>query len=74
MYNLISGCQDGGGFIVSYNDIAGVYSGIVFSIANTLGSIPGFLAPYSVGILRNSNKKCILNFFYCVIQLNILIL
>ncbi len=42
LYNLISGCQDGGGFIVSYNDIAGVYSGIVFSIANTLGSIPGF--------------------------------
>jgi len=49
-----SGCQDGGGFIVSYNDIAGVYSGIVFSIANTLGSIPGFLAPYSVGILTKN--------------------
>jgi hypothetical protein len=54
LYNLISGCQDGGGFIVSYNDIAGVYSGIVFSIANTLGSIPGFLAPYSVGILTKN--------------------
>ena len=51
---MISACTYGAGFLVSYNDIAGVYSGIVFSIANTLGTIPGFIAPYAVSLLTKN--------------------
>ena len=59
---FLSGCQYSSGFLVSYNDVAGVYSGIVFSIANSLGAIAGFLAPYLVGIITKN-----VNFFIKII-------
>ena len=46
-----SGCAYGAGFMVNYNDVAGPYSGIVFGMVNTIGTIPGIIAPYLVGVL-----------------------
>ncbi len=37
--------------MVNYNDIAGSYAGLTFGMANTAGTVPGFVAPYMVGLL-----------------------
>lgn len=47
-----------GGVLVNINDIAGSYSGVVFGIANSFGTMPGIIAPYVVGILtKNQTQK-----------------
>lgn len=45
------GCCYGGGFILTANDIAPAYSGIVFGISNTFATLSGILGPYVVGVL-----------------------
>jgi ACS family sodium-dependent inorganic phosphate cotransporter-like MFS transporter 5 len=52
-----TGCAYGAGFIVNYNDIAGSYAGFSFGVANTFGTIPGFVAPYMVGIITKNVKQ-----------------
>ena len=37
--------------MVNYNDVAGQYAGLVFGMANTFGTIPGFIAPAIVGAI-----------------------
>ena len=44
----------GAGFLVNYNDIGGAYSGIVFGISNTIGTVSGIIAPYLVGVLTRN--------------------
>ena len=51
VFILRSGCCYGGGFILTANDIAPAYSGIVFGISNTFATIPGIVSPYIVGAL-----------------------
>lgn len=46
-----TGAGYGAGFMVNYNDIAGQYAGLVFGMANTFGTMPGFIAPSLVGFL-----------------------
>lgn len=47
-----------GGPLVNINDIAGSFSGIVFGIANSFGTLPGIIAPYFVGVLtKNQTQK-----------------
>ena len=46
-----SGLTYGAGFLVNYNDVGGTFSGIVFGISNTIGTISGIVAPYLVGLL-----------------------
>ncbi|XP_055959203.1 sialin [Patella vulgata] len=41
----MTGFQNGGGFLVNFNDIAPQYAGIIFGISNTLATIPGIIAP-----------------------------
>jgi ACS family sodium-dependent inorganic phosphate cotransporter-like MFS transporter 5 len=48
---LNRGCAYGAGFMVNYNDIAGSYAGFTFGMSNTLGTVPGIIAPSVVGIL-----------------------
>ena len=31
----------GAGYIVNINEVGGIYSGILFGISNTIGTIPG---------------------------------
>lgn len=45
------GFNSGAGYIVNINEVGGVYSGILFGISNTFGTIPGIVAPYIVGVL-----------------------
>ena len=40
--------------MVNYNDVAGAFAGIAFGIANTFGTIPGFVAPALVGALTTN--------------------
>jgi ACS family sodium-dependent inorganic phosphate cotransporter-like MFS transporter 5 len=40
--------------MVNYNDIAGQYAGLVFGMANTFGTVPGFVAPAIVGALTKN--------------------
>lgn len=49
-----SGCSVGAGFLVTYNDIAKSYSGILFGISNTFANIPGILVPYLVAIITKN--------------------
>ena len=37
--------------MVNINDISGPFSGIVFGISNTIGTIPGIIAPFSASLL-----------------------
>lgn len=46
-----SGCCYGGGFMLSANDIAPAYAGIIFGISNTFATLPGIISPYIVGAL-----------------------
>lgn len=41
----------GAGYIVNINEVGGIYSGILFGISNTIGTIPGLIAPYIVGVI-----------------------
>lgn len=52
-----TGFSYGCGFMVNYNDIAGSYAGLMFGIANTFGTCPGFIAPYLVGLLTKKQLQ-----------------
>lgn len=39
------------GFCVNTVDVAGQYTGILFGISNTIGTVPGVIAPYLVGLI-----------------------
>ncbi len=41
----------GAGYLVNINDVAGPFSGIVFGISNTIGTIPGLLSPYIASVI-----------------------
>jgi hypothetical protein len=45
------GCAAGAGYVVNINEVGGEYSGILFGVSNTIGTLPGVIAPYIVGIL-----------------------
>lgn len=47
-----TGIYLGAGFVVSIIDIGGKnYSGILYGIANTFGTLPGIISPYFVGVM-----------------------
>ena len=41
-------------FYIQVNDIAGSFSGVVFGITNTFGTMPGIICPYIVGVLTQN--------------------
>ena len=46
------GCLVGSGFVVNLNEIGGRnYSGVLYGISNTFGTLPGIIAPYFVGLI-----------------------
>lgn len=49
-----TGCAYGAGFMVNYNDIGGSFAGLSFGMANTVGTVPGFVAPLMVGALTKN--------------------
>ncbi len=51
---LKRGFYCGAGPLININDIAGAYSGIVFGITNTFGTLPGIICPYIVGVLTKN--------------------
>ncbi len=51
----------GAGYIVNINEVGGVYSGILFGISNCIGTIPGLIAPYIVGVIT-SNVNILIKF------------
>ncbi len=55
-FEFCSGCCYGGGFILTANDIAPSYAGIIFGISNTFATLPGIISPYIVGAL--TEKVC----------------
>ncbi|XP_070553612.1 sialin-like [Ptychodera flava] len=44
------------GFKVSHVEIAPRFAGILYGITNTVGSIPGFVSPYIVGVLTEDEN------------------
>lgn len=52
-----SGLTYGSGFLVTFNDISGKFSGIVFSVSNTVGMLSGVFAPYVVAILTKTKTQ-----------------
>lgn len=53
----LTGFTFGGGYIVNIQDIAPAYSSFLFGIANTLGAVPGFVAPAIVGVLTKNKRR-----------------
>ncbi len=43
----------GAGYLVNLNDIAGPFSGIVFGVSNTIGTVPGLLSPYIASVFTS---------------------
>ena len=54
------GSKTGAGYIININEVGGIYSGILFGISNTFGTIPGIVAPYIVGLLTSNVSIIIL--------------
>ena len=54
---VLSGFYWSAGPLVNVNDIAGRFSGIVFGIANTFGTIQGIICPYIVGVITKDVFK-----------------
>lgn len=52
-----TGCAYGAGFMVNYNDVAGSYAGFTFGLSNTVGTVPGIIAPYLVGVLTTNQLQ-----------------
>ncbi|CAF3470855.1 unnamed protein product [Rotaria sp. Silwood1] len=52
-----TGCCYGGGFLLTSNDIAPPYAGIIFGISNTFATLPGVLSPYVVGALTGKDPN-----------------
>ena len=48
---LKSSVNTGAGYLVNINDVAGPFSGIVFGISNTIGTIPGMVGPYITSVI-----------------------
>jgi hypothetical protein len=46
---------------VNYNDIGGAFSGMVFGISNTIGTIAGIISPILVGRLTKNVKNSSFN-------------
>ncbi len=53
----------GAGYTVNINEVGGVYSGILFGISNCIGTIPGLIAPYIVGVITSKVIEIIDNLF-----------
>lgn len=49
-----SGFQYGSGYLVNFNDIGGIYSGIIYGVANTIGNLSAVLAPFLVGVITKN--------------------
>lgn len=47
----------GAGYYVNINDVAGPFSGVVFGISNTFGSIPGLICPYITAVLTTHQTQ-----------------
>lgn len=41
---------------MSFNDVGGTFSGIIYGFANTLAMIAGFMAPFLMGLLTSNVK------------------
>ncbi|RNA08779.1 sialin isoform X2 [Brachionus plicatilis] len=52
----LNGCSGTGGFYINSHEIAGPFSGILIGIQNMIGTIPGFVGPYVVGLLTSNQK------------------
>ncbi len=44
--------------MLTANDIAPAYAGIVFGISNTFATLPGIISPYIVGALTEKVSCC----------------
>lgn len=55
------GLSTGAGFVININEVGGIYSGVLFGISNTFGTIPGIMAPYIVSVLTT---HVIINVYY----------
>lgn len=50
------------GYVVNHIDIAPNYAGTLYGITNAIATIPGWLAPMTVGALTNGNVSTINDF------------
>lgn len=50
----LTGSQYGGGLYMNPGDIAPKYAGVIYGISNTVATIPGFLAPLTIGYLTEN--------------------
>jgi hypothetical protein len=51
--------------VISYNEVAGSYSGIVFGVSNTFASITGIVVPYLISAITYDVRN-----IYAAVQQN----
>lgn len=61
-----TGTGYGAGFMVNYNDIGGSFAGLTFGMSNTVGTIPGFIAPMIVGLITTHVSSIIILKYICL--------
>lgn len=52
-----TGFGSAGGFFLSIYEVGGPFTSIIIGITNTVGTLPGILAPFLVGILTANRKQ-----------------
>lgn len=52
-----TGCAKGGGYFITYTDIAASYSGILYGISNTIASISGIIVPPFIAAMTSNQKQ-----------------
>lgn len=74
LFSLAIGIQglNGSSYTVNHLDIAPRFAGILMGISNSVGTIPGIIAPYIVGLL--TDNQVILFFFWYHYVLQYLVL
>jgi len=55
----------GAGYMVTFNDIGGVFAGIVYGVANTIGLVTAVLAPFLVGLITTNVSSFIYKILTC---------
>ena len=55
-------------YTVNHLDISPRFAGILIGITNTVGTIPGIVGPYIVGLLTNDQVTFILIIMFCSIS------
>lgn len=54
LFLIFRGTCSGGGYFLSFNEVAGSHSGVLYGIANTVGQSNGFIVPMFIAAITKN--------------------